>query len=112
MTELAPSVLLIEAIWYVAIVDQGDGLVVIEAPFSSSYSAKVLAEAQARFPSKPVKAVVTTSDSWPHLAGIREYAAHGFPSCSGAVRSSLLPMFHGEEVDRRVRLSEVINDLA
>lgn len=78
-TELAPGVLLIEATWNVAIVDQGDGLVVIEAPFSSGYSAKVLAEAETRFPGKRVKAVVTTSDSWPHLAGIREYAARGVP---------------------------------
>lgn len=78
-SEIAPGVLLIESVWNVAIVDQGDGLVVIEAPFSSGYSAKVLAEVQARFPGKPVKAVVTTSDAWPHLAGIREYAAHGIP---------------------------------
>jgi hypothetical protein len=78
-TEIAPGVLLIEATWNVAIVDQGDGLVVIEAPFSSAYSSRVLAEAEARYPGKPVKAVVTTSDSWPHLAGIREYAARGIP---------------------------------
>jgi hypothetical protein len=32
-----------------------------------------------RFPNQPIKAVVTTSDSWPHLAGIREYVADGIP---------------------------------
>jgi hypothetical protein len=78
-TEIVPGVLLIEATWNVTIVDQGDGLVVIEAPFSSAYSAKVLAELDARYPGKQVKAVVTTSDSWPHLAGIREYVARGIP---------------------------------
>ena len=78
-SEIAPGVLLIESTWNVAIVDQGDGLVVIEAPYSSAYSSKVLAEVQARYPGKPVKALVTTSDSWPHLAGIREYAARGIP---------------------------------
>lgn len=76
-SEIAPGVLLIEGRWNTAIVDQGDGLVVLEAPISSGYSAQVLAEAAARFPGKKVKAVVTTSDSWPHLAGIREYAARG-----------------------------------
>jgi hypothetical protein len=78
-TEIAPGILLIEATWNVTIVDQGDGLVVIEAPFSSAYSAKVLADIATRYPGKPVKAVVTTSDSWPHLAGIREYVARGIP---------------------------------
>ncbi|TFW09455.1 hypothetical protein E4K72_05945 [Oxalobacteraceae bacterium OM1] len=77
--EIAPGVLLIEAAWNVAVIDQGDGLVVIEAPVSSAYSSKVLAEAAARYPGRSVKAVVTTSDSWPHLAGIREYAARGIP---------------------------------
>ena len=33
----------------------------------------MLDEADRRFPGVPVKAVVTTSDSWPHIGGIREY---------------------------------------
>lgn len=78
-TEIAPGIVQIEASWDVAIVDQGDGLVVIEAPISSNYSKQVLAEAARRYPGKRVKAVVSTSDSWPHLAGIREYAARGIP---------------------------------
>jgi hypothetical protein len=78
-SEIAPGIVQIRSSWDVAIVDQGDGLVVIEAPVSSSYSAQVLLEAARRYPGKPVKAVVSTSDSWPHLAGIREYAAHGIP---------------------------------
>jgi hypothetical protein len=36
-------------------------------------------EASRRFPGVPLKAVITTSDSWPHLAGIREYVAAGIP---------------------------------
>jgi hypothetical protein len=39
----------------------------------------VLEEAARRYPGKPVKAVVTTSDAWPHVAGLREYAARGVP---------------------------------
>lgn len=78
-TEIAPGIVQIEASWDVAIVDQGDGLVVIEAPISSNYSKQVLDEAARRYPGKRVKAVVSTSDSWPHLAGIREYAARGIP---------------------------------
>lgn len=78
-TEIAAGVVLVEGAWNTTIIDQGDGLVVLEAPISSDYSAKVLAEAARRYPGKPVKAVISTSDSWPHLAGLREYAARGIP---------------------------------
>jgi hypothetical protein len=30
-----------------------------------------------RYPGVKVKAVVTTSDAWPHLGGVREYVARG-----------------------------------
>ena len=77
--ELAPDVVLIPGSWNITLVRQEDGVVVIEAPISSGYSAKVIAEAHRRFPGEPIKAVITTSDSWPHLAGIREYVAEGIP---------------------------------
>jgi hypothetical protein len=67
----------IPAAWNTTLIDQGDGVVVLEAPISSGYTAKILAEAHRRFPDKPVKAIITTSDSWPHLAGIRECVAQG-----------------------------------
>lgn len=51
----------------------------IEAPISSGYSAKVIAEAAKRFPRVPIKAVVTTNNFWWHSAGIREYVARGVP---------------------------------
>jgi glyoxylase-like metal-dependent hydrolase (beta-lactamase superfamily II) len=77
--ELAPNVTQFSGNWNVAFVRQPDGLVVIEAPIGSSYSAAVLAEAEKRYPGVRVKAVITTSDAWPHLGGVREYAARGIP---------------------------------
>jgi hypothetical protein len=77
--EIAPGVIFIPGRWNVTLVRQDDGVVVIEAPISSGYSAEVLAEAARRFPRLPVKAVISTSDAWPHLAGVREYAARGIP---------------------------------
>jgi hypothetical protein len=77
--EIAPGVIFIPGRWNVTLVKQADGVVVIEAPISSGYSAKVIEEAKRRFPGSPIKAVITTSDSWPHLAGIREYVADGIP---------------------------------
>ena len=77
--EIAPGIIFIPGRWNVSIVRQDDGVVILEAPISSGYSAKVMEEARRRFPQLPVKAVIATSDSWPHLAGIREYVARGVP---------------------------------
>jgi hypothetical protein len=76
-TELARGIVLIPGAWNIAMVRQDDGIVILEAPISSGYSAQAIAEAHRRFPGQPVKAVITTSDSWPHIAGIREYVAGG-----------------------------------
>jgi hypothetical protein len=77
--ELAPGVVFIPGRWNVTLVQQDDGIVVLDAPISSGYSSKVIAEAHRRFPGQRIKAVITTSDSWPHIAGIREYVAQGVP---------------------------------
>jgi hypothetical protein len=78
--ELAPGVVHLPGRWDVALVKQDDGLVVIEAPIASGYSARVLEEAAKRFPGVKVKAVVSTSDAWPHIGGLREYAARAIPT--------------------------------
>jgi len=77
--EIVPGILLISGSWNVTLVRQEDGIVVLEAPISPDYAAMVIAEAHRRFPGQPIKAVITTSDSWPHIAGIREYVAKGIP---------------------------------
>ena len=77
--ELAPGVVQFSGNWNVAFVRQPDGVVIIEAPIGSRYSAAVIAEAEQRYPTARVKAVITTSDAWPHLAGVREYVARGIP---------------------------------
>lgn len=77
--ELAEGVVFIPGAWNATLVRQSDGVVILEAPISSSYSAKVIAEANRRWPGIPVKAVISTSDSWPHIAGVREYVAQEIP---------------------------------
>lgn len=76
---LADGVIEIPGAWNITFVQQPDGLVVIEAPISSEYSVQVLDEAAKRFPNTRVKAVISTSDSWPHLSGLREYVARRIP---------------------------------
>jgi glyoxylase-like metal-dependent hydrolase (beta-lactamase superfamily II) len=63
----------------VAFIKQPDGLVVFEATTTSKYSTEVMALAAKRYPGVPIKAVVTTSDAWPHFGGIREYVAKKIP---------------------------------
>lgn len=78
-SELAPGIVQIPGLWNVALIRQEDGIVILEAPISSGYSAKVIAEAEKRFPGVKIKAAISTSDAWPHLGGAREYAARGIP---------------------------------
>jgi hypothetical protein len=75
--ELAPGIVHVPGSWDVVEVRQPDGIVILEGPLISSYSTKVIDDAQARFTGTSVKAVVTTSDSWPHIGGLREYVAKG-----------------------------------
>jgi glyoxylase-like metal-dependent hydrolase (beta-lactamase superfamily II) len=63
----------------VSLVRQPDGLVVIEGTTSPAYAQLVMAYAAKRFPGVPIKALVTTSDAWPHIGGVREYIAAGTP---------------------------------
>lgn len=77
--ELAPGIVKVPGRFDVVEVEQDDGIVIIEAPLSSAYSARAIADAQQRFRGGPIKAVVSTSDAWPHIGGIREYVARGIP---------------------------------
>jgi hypothetical protein len=79
ITDLAPGIVFIPGPWNTTLVRQDDGLVVLEAPMSSGYSAKAIEVAQSKFPGVAIKAVITTSDSWPHIGGLREYVARGIP---------------------------------
>jgi hypothetical protein len=77
--EFASGILHFPGPWNVTLVNQSDGIVVLEAPISSLYSMRVIAEEEKRFPGVPIKAVISTSDSWPHFGGLREYVARGVP---------------------------------
>ncbi len=77
--EVAENVFLIPGRWNIILIKQRDGVVVLEAPAASAYSAQAISEAERRWPGVPIKAAITTSDAWPHLAGVREYVARGIP---------------------------------
>ncbi len=76
--QIAPGILRIPGGWNVEFIEQADGIVALEAPWSPAYTQRAFDAAIAAF-HKPIKAVVTTSDSWPHLAGVRQAVADGIP---------------------------------
>jgi len=65
--------------WNTTIVKQPDGIVILETPISRSFTEGILAEAKKRYPGQPIKAVLSTSDSWPHVGGLRLDVAEGLP---------------------------------
>jgi len=79
VSEIARGIVQLPNSWYSAIVLQDDGLVIIDAPISAGYSKGVLEEAAKRFPGKRIKALITSTGFFWHVAGVREYAARGIP---------------------------------
>jgi len=98
------DVVVLPGAWNVTLVRQSDGVVVLDAPISSQYSVQVIDAAGALFPAAPIKAVVTTSDAWPHIGGIREYVARGIPIYSldlnRAILERLVAARHSVSPDR------------
>lgn len=72
---LAPGIDLYQGAWNTTVIKQDDGVLVLEAPISGSYMQGILAQAQQLYPAASIKAVLSTSDSWPHTAGVREAVA-------------------------------------
>jgi len=76
--EIAPGILFYPGGWNVAFVKQAAGTIVIEAPWSTGYTQQAL-DAALKWSRRPVTAAITTSDSWPHIAGVRQAVARGIP---------------------------------
>jgi hypothetical protein len=76
---LAPGVDLYPGSWSSTIIQQPDGIVILEAPISGDYTSGVLDEAKKKYPGAPITAVLSTSDSWPHTGGVRAAVAQGLP---------------------------------
>jgi glyoxylase-like metal-dependent hydrolase (beta-lactamase superfamily II) len=80
LVELAPGVWRAEGgSHHSLVVDQGDRLLVVEAPQSTARSDAVLDTLTRRFPQKPVGLVVNTHHHWDHAGGLRGYLARGVP---------------------------------
>lgn len=80
LVELTPTVWRAEGgSHHSLIVDQGNRLVVVEAPQTSMRMEALLDTLRARFPGKPVGTVVNTHHHWDHSGGVRAALAAGLP---------------------------------
>lgn len=77
--EIAPGIVKVSGSWDICYIKQPDGIVIIEAPLTSGYSVMAIDEVKKRFPGEKIKGVISTSDAFPHLGGVREYAAQNIP---------------------------------
>lgn len=77
--EIDTNVNLLLGQWFVHWIIQDDGILILEAPISSSYSKSIIEHLKKKHPSLPIKGIVVASDAYPHIAGIREYVAQKIP---------------------------------
>lgn len=79
-TTLEPGIDLFTGSWNTTIVKLPNSVVILDTPISSGFTQGIVAEAQKRYPGAPIAAVLSTSDSWPHVGGIRFDVAQGLPT--------------------------------
>ena len=95
-TVLAPGVDLFLGTWNTTIIKQDDGIVILDAPISGIYTQGVIDRAKQLHPGLQVKAVLSTSDSWPHVGGVRQSVADGLPVFILDLNRPLLDRFVNE----------------
>lgn len=99
--------------WYVGHIVQSDGIIVIEAPISSGYSKQHLDFLRKKYPDKPLKVVFATSDAWPHLGGIRAFAAEGLGIYSHKLNrniiNDILKADHSPDPDKYQRTQSALD---
>lgn len=77
--EIAKNIWFIPGPCNVTVVDQGNDLIVIDAPLSSQYSTTLLKKIKEMLPGRTIRTVVSTSDAWLHMGGLREFVANDIP---------------------------------
>jgi hypothetical protein len=77
--ELAPGIELYQGAWSTTLIKQDDGVLILEAPISPSFAQGIFAKAHGEYPDATIKGVLSSSDSWPHMAGVRQAVAESLP---------------------------------
>jgi glyoxylase-like metal-dependent hydrolase (beta-lactamase superfamily II) len=69
-TQLAAGIDLYRGSWNTTLIHQHDGVVILETPISGTFTRGIFEEAARKYPGEKITAVLTTSDSWPHVGGV------------------------------------------
>ncbi len=78
-TEIASGIYFVPGNWNTSFIKTEMGIYIIEAPVSSVYSDAVIEEIKKIFPATKIAGIISTSDAWPHIGGLRTYAAQNIP---------------------------------
>lgn len=73
--EIAKDVWMIPGPCNATVINEGDDIILIEAPLSSAYSVELIKKINDLYPNKKIGTVITTSDAWLHVGGLREFVA-------------------------------------
>jgi len=87
------SLVLFRGAWNASLIKQPDGLIILEAPIGPKHTRDLLEQARQRYPNTPIKAVITTSDAWPHFGGLREMVANNIPVYATDLNQPILTRF-------------------
>jgi len=95
------------------IVNMKDGLVVVDAPTDEGQSLEVLKLAKAKYPGKPIKALVLTHHHMDHTGGMRAFAAEGatviVPAPDKAYFEEVIKRAHTIEPDAQQKAQKPAN---
>jgi glyoxylase-like metal-dependent hydrolase (beta-lactamase superfamily II) len=77
LTELTPDIVVSNGAYQAVIVNQPEGLVVIDGLQSDERSAQIIAQARERFPGKSITHVISTHNHFDHASGLRLFVNEG-----------------------------------
>jgi glyoxylase-like metal-dependent hydrolase (beta-lactamase superfamily II) len=83
--ELAPGVIFVTGTTHnTVVVDQAEGIVVVEAPLNEARSLAVIAKVRELFPGRTIAGVINTHAHFDHAGGLRTYVDAGVPVITDA----------------------------
>lgn len=91
--QIGPNVFAYRGAWGVGVLEREHDLVVFDAVISPAYTRALEVQLAQDFPGKRVAAAFTTSNSWPHAAGVGGYAADNIPIYGMAANRDLINTF-------------------
>lgn len=88
--EVAPGVWTIPGMFTALAVEQTDGVVIVETPVEPAYGRALLAEAETRFPHRPIQAAVVAASAWTQFGGVQPFTERDIPVYANRALVSVL----------------------